>query len=220
MARTRFDEWPPARGAWRQLVDAVARAAGPFPRPLLRSWRAELDAVEALVRLLERAAPGAAGPVPRDGTHALLALAGARLGSGWSSPRLVAAATAVELAHRATRHHSAVTDDGLGARGANTWHVLDGDWSITEAATLAAELGPVAYRLLVRGYGAAQLARLGGDRGAAAAALFPAAISLGAFVAHVDDVGFPLAVGASPAAVLLGWACSLAGDQAALAVPS
>jgi hypothetical protein len=157
--------------------------------------------------------------VPREGTHALLALAGARLGSGWSSSRLVAAAAAVEQAHRATRHHGAVADDGLGARAANTWHVLDGDWSITEAATLAAELGPVAYRLLVRGYGAAQLARLGGG-GAAAVALFPAAISLGAFVAHVDDVGFPLAVGASPAAVLLGWACSLAADEAALAVPS
>ncbi len=219
MARMRLDEWPPPRGVWRQLVDAVARSAGPFPRPLLRSWRAELDAVEALVRLLERTAPAAAGPVPREGVHALLALAGARLGSGWSSSRLVSAAAAVELAHRATRHHSAVADDGVGARAANTWHVLDGDWSITEAATLAAELGPVAYRLLVRGYGAAQLARLGGDR-AAAAALFPAAISLGAFVAHVDDVGFPLAVGASPAAVLLGWACSLVGDQAALPVPS
>jgi hypothetical protein len=69
--------------------------------------------------------------------------------------------------------------------GRNTAAVLDGDWSITQAAVLVSDVGPTAYRLLVRGYGATQLAELlsGTDR----LALIQAAVSLGGLIAGVSD---------------------------------
>lgn len=200
-----------SRGTWRQTADVAARAAGPFPRPMVSAWRAELDAVEARVRILERAAPAPPEPGAAlgEGVHALLALAGARLGISWSPPQLVAAAAAVELAYRATRHHRAVTDSGVQTRALNTQHVLDGDWSITEAALLVADIDPAAYRILVRGYGAVQLARLENGDAAAAVAMLPTAVALGAFVAGARDVEFPLSSGISAASKLLNWAHSL-----------
>ena len=209
MTHDRLREAADGGGTWWQMADAAAEAAGPFPSSLVTAWRVELDAVEARVRLLERAAPESSTPFAGDGVHALLALAGARLGTDWPTSQLIAAASAVELAHRATRHHSAVADAGVDARQINTRHVLDGDWSITEAAMLVSDIGAAAYRLLVRGYGAAQLARLELGEHAAAVAMFPTAVALGALVAHVDDLEFPLAAGSCAASDVLRWACSL-----------
>lgn len=172
---------------WRAIVDACAADAGPLPSRLPPLWRHELDDVQARVELLERSAlaPIAHGDVVdgRDGVHALVALAGARLGGMWERERLIDVACAVELAYRATLWHEEVRDRGLSSGADNRRHVLDGDWSITQAAVLVADLGPVAYRLLVRGYGAAQLARLQLADVSSRIALIPTAVALGALVA-------------------------------------
>lgn len=177
---------------WRDVVDRCAVAAGPFTPTLLAAWTHELDVVQARIDGLERAAPHRLQQATRfgDGLHALVALATARLGTRWSAAQLLDVAAAVELAHRATRHHDAVADQTAGAptHGGNRQHVLDGDWSITQAAVLAADVGPRAYRLLVRGYGMAQLARLEPDRaGRRTVELLATAAALGGYVAAVPE---------------------------------
>jgi hypothetical protein len=195
--------------AWRDATDACARVAIEaglaFPLPLVSAWRGELDAVETRVRALERSAPGspALDPAAGDGAHALLALASARLGTGWLRGQLIDVAAAVELAYRATRHHDAVSDC---SHASNKQRVRDGDWAITEAAVLVADVGPVAYRLLVRGYGAAQLVRL--EPGEPVLSLLPTAVSLGALVAGAEPPDFPLPAGSSAAAIVWQWASS------------
>jgi hypothetical protein len=179
-------------GAWRAVVDRCAAEVGPIAPRLLTAWREELDAVEARVDALERAAPHCSERMLPcvDGVHALVALASARLGSTWSPTELRDVASAVELAYRATRHHDSVADrdDEGSAQGGNRQHVLDGDWSITQAAVLVADVGPVAYRLLVRGYGKAQVTRLEPDRaGPGAVELLDTAAALGGHVAGVPE---------------------------------
>ena len=169
--------------AWRDVVDRAAVEIGPLTPALARHWRTELDDVERRVADLERSAPALPAD---DGVHAFVALASARLGDAWEPRQLIDVAAAVELAYRATRHHAGVVNappDVL--QGRNTAAVLDGDWSITQAAVLVSDVGPTAYRLLVRGYGATQLATLssGTDR----LALIRAAVSLGGLIAGVSD---------------------------------
>jgi hypothetical protein len=182
--------------AWRDVVDHAATAIGAvtpelrpaLPPALTRHWRAELDDVQRRVTDLERCPPP---PSPVDGLHAFAALAAARLGEVWEPRQLIDAAAAVELAYRATRHHAAVVNGGSGppvsrgVRGHNLRVVLDGDWSITQAAVLVAEIGPRAYRLLVRGYGATQTARL--SQVSEPLALLRAAVALGGLVAGVPE---------------------------------
>jgi hypothetical protein len=148
---------------WRWVVVAAQQAVGPFPVALAAAWSAELDVVQELVAAVETGAPPRAGAAP-DGALALVCLAGARLGGGWAPSQLVEAAAAVELADRAVRHHADVADRPYIDRTApvNRRPILDGDWSITRAASLAAGIGPAAYRALVRGYGCVQLAALAG----------------------------------------------------------
>jgi hypothetical protein len=74
------------------------------------------------------------------------------------------------------------TDD---ERCPNARVVLDGDWSITQAAVLVADIGPAAYRCLVRGYGSTQVGQLFGDT--EPLALMKAAVDLGALVAGLPD---------------------------------
>lgn len=186
---------------WRSVIERCARDAGPFDPSLLASWRREMDGVAARLAALRREAPVvavAADPLPA-GVHALLAIAGARLGSVWRPEQLVDAATAMELAWHAVLQHAAVRDRDVDGRGGdascggrpievaplNKLHVLHGDWSITQAARLVADIGPAAYRVLVRGWGAAQLIRLRTGQAAAAGVLFDTAISLGALTAGV-----------------------------------
>lgn len=201
---------------WRSVIERCARDAGPFDPSLLASWRREMDGVAARLAALRREAPVvavAADPLPA-GVHALLAIAGARLGSVWRPEQLVDAATAMELARHAVLQHAAVRDRDVDGRGGtpgdgatagdgatggdascgerpievaplNKLHVLHGDWSITQAARLVADIGPAAYRVLVRGWGAAQLIRLRTGQAAAAGVLFDTAISLGALTAGV-----------------------------------
>lgn len=184
--------------AWRDLVDRAATELGPVTPALARHWRAELDDAERLVTHLERPLLEQSQPVQTkayhggdDGLHAFVALAGARLGDDWDPRQLIDVAAAVELAYRATRHHRAVLNtDGLDsaagrddARDRNTRVVLDGDWSITQAAVLVADIGPTAYRLLVRGYGATQVGQLSGV--ADPLGLVRAALALGGLVAGV-----------------------------------
>jgi hypothetical protein len=195
--------------AWHLVADRCA-ASGSFPTSLVASWQQELDAVQSRICALELVADHRLVPVVGldPGVHALVALANASRGSSWRLDHLVDVAAAVELAYRATCQHAKVADQLAEdqARETNKRHVLDGDWSITQAAVLVAEIGPAAYRLLVRGYGAAQLARLQGGR---SAALLGAASSLGALVAGGgagDGVG--AAAGMSPVgARVLAWAC-------------
>jgi hypothetical protein len=178
--------------AWRDLVDDATDRLGPVSPALARHWRAELDEVERRVALLECAAPVDS---PDDGLHALVALASARLADTWDPAQLIDAATAVELAHRASQHHRLVVDtavdtaDGTkgpdGERCPNARVVLDGDWSITQAAVLVAGIGPAAYRCLVRGYGSTQVGQIFGD--AEPLALMKAAIELAALVADLPD---------------------------------
>jgi hypothetical protein len=156
---------------------------------LVRHWRTELDEVERRVALLEYAAPHhAAG----DGLHAFVVLATARVADAWDPAQLIDAATAVELAHRASQHHRLVVDTAVdskmrpdGERCPNARVVLDGDWSITQAAVLVAGIGPAAYRCLVRGYGSTQVGQIFGD--AEPLALLKAAVELGALVAGLPD---------------------------------
>jgi len=218
----------------------------------MADWRDELDAVEARARGLERAAPGTWGlggvrphdrrrePRSDDGVHALVTLASARLGVAWPARHLIDVACAVELAYRATKHHHEITDrrsDGRveparahGDRGDNRRHVLDGDWSITEAAVLVAEVGPSAYRLLVRGYGMVQLARLDAREAAGRTALVPTAVALGGLVGGVpadvvagicasfSDADAPFPAGLPDAARICRWAGSLLRASSPLAV--
>jgi hypothetical protein len=206
--------------AWRDLVDDATGRLGPVSPALVRHWRAELDEVERRVALLEHAAPVGS---PDDGLHAFVALATARLADAWDPAQLIDAATAVELAHRASQHHRLVVDTAVdpmmapdGERCSNARVVLDGDWSITQAAVLVAGIGPAAYRCLVRGYGSTQVGQIFGD--AEPLALMKAAVELAAMVAdlpddvtrslwaHATDVraGRP----ASVAAAVVAWAIS------------
>jgi hypothetical protein len=175
--------------AWRDLVDQAAGQLGPVSPTLARHLRAELDEVEHRVRFIERSAPRRS---TRDGLHALVALTSARLADAWDPGKLSDVATAVELAYRASLHHRVVSDvnpAGLrspNTRSPNTRVVLDGDWSITQAAVLVADIGPAAYRILVRGYGATQVSQLSG--GGDPLGLMRAAVELGALVA-VGAVG-------------------------------
>ncbi|HEY5049911.1 MAG TPA: hypothetical protein VII50_03355 [Acidothermaceae bacterium] len=202
-------------GAWRDVVDDATSRLGPVSPALVRHWRAELDEVERRVALLECSAPvGSAA----DGLHAFVALATARLADTWDPAQLIDVATSVELAHRASQHHRRVVDTTMadGERCPNARVVLDGDWSITQAAVLVADIGPAAYRCLVRGYGATQVGQIFGD--AEPLALMKAAVDLAALVAGVpDDVARGLwaaatrspAAGARPAslpAAVVAWA--------------
>ena len=173
--------------AWRDLVDDATKWLGPVSPALVRHWRAELDEVERRVALLECSAPP---PSTVDGLHAFVALASARLADAWDPAQLIDVATAVELAHRASQHHRAVLDTATmpdGERCPNGRVVLDGDWSITQAAVLVADIGPAAYRCLVRGYGSTQVGQLFGD--AEPLALMKAAVELAALVAGVPADG-------------------------------
>jgi hypothetical protein len=175
--------------AWRDLVDDATSRLGLVSPALVRHWRAELDEVERRVALLEYAAPvDSAG----DGLHAFVALATARLADAWDPAQLIDAATAVELAHRASQHHRQVVETAVdsierpdGERRPNARVVLDGDWSITQAAVLVAGIGPAAYRCLVRGYGSTQVGQIFGD--AEPLALMKAAVELAALVADLPD---------------------------------
>ncbi len=165
--------------AWRDLVDQAAGQLGPVSPTLARHLRTELDEVERRVGHLERSAPRRSAG---DGLHALVALASARLADVWDPGKLSDVATAVELAHRASLHHRVVIDAQRGGvRFPNTRVVLDGDWSITQAAVLVADIGPAAYRILVRGYGATQVGQLCGVTDPLG--LMRAAVALGALVA-------------------------------------
>ena len=172
------------------LLERADAAAGPLPPELLLALRTELERAAAVVAARERAAPPE--PSVAEGSHALLALLAARAGRLRREDQLIGVAAAVELAHRATCHHAAIVDRGLGSaeeiRRLNRRRVLDGDWSITQAALLAADVGPAAYRILVRGYGAAEVSPLRGGSPPATAAgpqLAYAALALGALVAGV-----------------------------------
>jgi hypothetical protein len=187
--------------AWRDLVDDATSRLGPVSPALVRHWRAELDEVERRVALLEYAAPVDSAD---DGLHAFVALATARLADAWDPAQLIDAATAVELAHRASQHHRLVVDTAVdsmmrpgGERCPNARVVLDGDWAITQAAVLVAGIGPAAYRCLVRGYGSTQVGQIFGD--AEPLALMKAAVELAALVADLpDDVARDLWANASP----------------------
>jgi hypothetical protein len=175
--------------AWRDLVDAATSRLGPVSPALVRHWRAELDEVERRVAVLECAAPVDS---PDDGLHAFVALATARLADAWDPAQLIDAATAVELAHRASQHHRLVVDTAVDStmgpdagRCPNARVVLDGDWSITQAAVLVAGIGPAAYRCLVRGYGSTQVGQIFGD--SEPLALMKAAVELAALVADLPD---------------------------------
>ncbi len=196
---------------WRDLVDDATSRLGPVSPALVRHWRAELDEVERRVMLLEWAAPVATAG---DGLHAFVALASARVAQAWDPAQLIDAAIAVELAHRASQHHRGVLDTATmpdGERCPNARVVLDGDWSITQAAVLVADIGPAAYRCLVRGYGSTQVGQIFGD--AEPLALMKAAVELAALVADLsDDAARSLwdgATGARPASVpaaVVAWA--------------
>jgi hypothetical protein len=212
---------PAAGTAWRDLVDRADGVLGTVSPALARHWRTELDEVEQRVVRLERSAPE---PAADDGMHAFVALATARLADEWDPQRLIDVAAAVELAHRATRHHAAILNSG---RSQNVAVVLDGDWSITQAAVLVADIGPAAYRILVRGYGATQVGQLSGVGDPLG--LVRAAVALGALVAELPASAvqelwtatrLPSARRPTPAAVL-AWAvtCHLGGTNA-LSVPA
>lgn len=227
LARPRADGPDAAAAAvpWRSLVAVCALAAGPFDPALLAAWRGELDDVQERVATLRGDVPvvvEVADPLP-VGVHALLTLAGARLGRRWQRAQLIDAAAAVELAHRAVTQHEAVRDrPSAGSLGNaappvgpspttnNKEHVLGGDWSITQAARLAADIGPSAYRLLVRGWGAAQLTRLQTGSASARNVLFGTALSLGALAAGLPAAESmrPQRVRGAPAQVL-DWAARL-----------
>jgi hypothetical protein len=217
---------PAAGTAWRDLVDRADGVLGTVSPALARHWRTELDEVEQRVARLERSAPE---PAADDGMHAFVALATARLADEWDPQRLIDVAAAVELAHRATRHHAAILNSSTSQ---NVAVVLDGDWSITQAAVLVADIGPAAYRILVRGYGATQVGQLSGVGDPLG--LVRAAVALGALVAELPASAvqelwaasrLPSARRTTPAAVL-AWAvacqsvtCQLGGTNA-LNVPA
>lgn len=195
-----------APSPWRATVARCDAEAGPFDVRLVAAWCDEIDEVQARVGRLEAAADarGDAWADEEVGRYALVALAAARSGALWSGEQLIAVGAAVELAYRATRHHAQVRDrrETNPARDDNRRHVLDGDWSITQAAVLVADIGPDAYRLLVRGYGAAQVARFAG---LAPTALLASALSLGQLVAGVRDFGAVVAGTAGDR--VYRWAC-------------
>jgi hypothetical protein len=190
--------------AWREIVDDATGRLGAVSPALVRHLRTELDEVQRRVALLECSAPTDSAT---DGLHAFVALATARLADTWDPAQLIDVASAVELAHRASRHHRRVVDTAVdsmmrpdGERYPNATVVLDGDWSITQAAVLVADIGPEAYRLLVRGYGATQVGQLFGD--AEPLALMRAAVDLGALVASLpDDAAHDLWAAATTAAI-------------------
>jgi hypothetical protein len=196
--------------AWRDLVDQAAGQLGPVSPTLARHLRTELDEVEGRVGSIERSPPRRSAG---DGLHAFVALATARIADSWDPGMLSDVATAVELAHRASLHHQVVTDVPAGDRRfPNTTVVLDGDWSITQAAVLVADIGPTAYRILVRGYGATQVGQLCGV--ADPLSLMRAAVALGALVSEGPadaaqqlwrDAGLAPSRRSTPAAVL-AWA--------------
>jgi hypothetical protein len=195
--------------AWRDEVDRVAARMSPCAPNLLRHWRAEMDAVEQRVGKLD---PVFLNPMADDGLLAFVVLASARLGDLWERQQLVDVAAAVELAHRASRHHRHVVEFGrVDQARTNSAAILAGDWAITQAAVLVAGVGPTAYRLLVRGYGATQAAQLGNVP--APAALVDAGVALGALIAGADaaavcglyaELELPI-VRRSPAAGVLGF---------------
>jgi hypothetical protein len=196
---------------WRSVVDMCAAAAGPFEISLLSAWRRELDGVQARVAALRGDVPVSASPADPlpVGVHALLTLAAARLGSVWRAGQRIDAAAAGELARRAVSQHEAVRDREP-VRSLNRQHVLRGDWSITQAARLVADIGPSAYRVLVRGWGAAQLLQLRTGQSASQSVLFDTAISLGALTAGVSMESSPrVADRSSAAARVLDWASRL-----------
>lgn len=197
-----------APALWRSRVDDLARLAGPFPGELEAAWRVELDAAQARTPL--PATPG-------GGVHALLVLAGARLGESWEPRWLIDLAAAVELAHHAILLHAGVRDGppgDTGRRAHNVRQVLDGDFAITQAALLAAGVSPAAYRMLVRGYGACQVASLvpSAEPVSRIAPLATTAVGLGALIAGVSDIRLPPDDG-SPIRPVWCWALA-PGDRA------
>jgi len=213
--------------SWRDVVDRAALAVGPISPTLLRHWHNEMDDVEHRVTDLDPSWVEGRGPAEphglstargADGLHALVALAVARLGDMWQPRQLVDVAAAVELAYRASHQHRRVVN-GLGPHASpasgvrpNTKAVLEGDRSITQAAVLVADVGPAAYRVLVRGYGATQVGQL--CDAPAPTALIDAAVGLGALVAGVSaadidqlwrEVDLP-ADRRSTSAAVLAWA--------------
>jgi hypothetical protein len=228
---------PAAGTAWRDLVDRADGVLGTVSPALARHWRTELDEVEQRVARLERSAPE---PDSDDGVHAFVALATARLADEWDPQRLIDVAAAVELAHRATRHHAAIlnaTPDDARSQNVsasqsvsasqNVTVVLDGDWSITQAAVLVADIGPAAYRILVRGYGATQVGQLAGVSDPLG--LVRAAVALSALVAELPASAvqelwaathLPPARRSTPAAVLAWAVTSQVGGTNARSVPA
>ena len=191
------------------LLPRSARSA----RTLLRHWHNEIDDVERRVADLDPSSGDGHGSA--DGLHAFVALASRPARRRVGPRQLVDVAAAVELAYRASHQHRRVVN-GVGshlpaASGVrlNTKAVLDGDRSITQAAVLVADVGPEAYRLLVRGYGATQVGQL--CDAPAPTALIEAAVGLGALVAGVSaadidrlwsEVESPPEGRSTPAAVL------------------
>jgi hypothetical protein len=188
--------------AWRDLVDQAAGQVGPVSPTLARHLRTELDEVEGRVASIERSAPRLSAA---DGLHAFVALATARVADSWDPGMLSDVATAVELAYRASLHHRVVTDARVSdkVRFPNTTAVLDGDWSITQAAVLVADIGPAAYRILVRAYGSTQVGQLCGV--ADPLGLMRAAVALGALVAVGVPAGVPAGVQAPADAAQRLW---------------
>jgi hypothetical protein len=200
---------------WRDVVDRAAAAIGPISPTLVRHWHTEMDDVEHRVADLDPSSADPSNAFAAGGLHALVALAVARLGELWQPRELVDVAAAVELAYRASHQHRRVVN-GFGPHlppvsgvRPNTKAVLEGDRSITQAAVLVADVGPAAYRVLVRGYGATQVGQL--CDAPAPTALVEAAVGLGALVAGVSaadldqlwrGVDLPADRRSTPAAVL------------------
>jgi hypothetical protein len=191
-------------------ADVVARwaaaAARAAPAPATGTWRQQLAAVAARIDGLDDTSyAGSRGAA--DGVHALTCLVAAGPFGGYDPRRLIDVAGAVELAYRATRHHDEVVDTGD-----NRAPVLAGDWAITQAALLVADDGPQAYRILVRGYGAAQQERLAARASAQRVpALLRTAVALGCHVRTGDATAGAPDVAALTARVVR-WASQLVRD--------
>ncbi len=133
-----------------RAVAMRGRGLAPYRRAvrsaLLSAWRREMDDVRQRLVALRGDVPDF-GTAVKDqlpvGVHALLTLAGARLGrcGGRRARRRRGRRRAGASCGAATRGRSRSTAAGfpVDARANEQGHVLRGDWSITQAARLAAE---------------------------------------------------------------------------------
>ena len=165
--------------AWRDLVDDATSRLGLVSPALVRHWRAELDEVERRVALLECSAPSR----PRPSTACTRSSHSPPRGSQMRGIRRNSSTwqrrSSSPTVHRSIIGEFAIHPTKPDAEGCpNARVVLDGDWSITQAAVLVADIGPAAYRCLVRGYGSTQVGQLFGD--AEPLALMKAAVELAA----------------------------------------